>query len=111
MIKDDEIKKGCIDKAFNWEMVFTLLARDPAAPFAIRCWIGERLRLGLNTPLDDQITEAIQCAEFMEEQRDKVKEAKRRLKFHGEQIETIAENAARMLNIKIGDLDGDHEKT
>jgi L-aminopeptidase/D-esterase-like protein len=48
------------------EMVFVLLGRDAAAPVAIRAWVQERIRLGKNAPTDEQIAEAMQCAEIME---------------------------------------------
>ena len=44
------------------EHLFVLLGRDAAAPFAIRAWVQERIRLGKNTPTDPQITEALECA-------------------------------------------------
>ncbi len=52
--------------AHDEEMVFVLLSRDAAAPVAIRAWVAERIRLGKNVESDDQIVEAIQCAETME---------------------------------------------
>lgn len=60
MRKSDELSnpKSCINKAGNHEMVFVLLSRDTAAPFAIAAWIESRLTLGLNEPNDPQITEA-----------------------------------------------------
>jgi len=47
-------------------MLFVLLGRDKAAPFAIRAWVAERIRLGKNKPDDPQIAEALQCAGIME---------------------------------------------
>jgi hypothetical protein len=47
-------------------MLFVLLGRDVAAPFAIRAWVDERLRLGKNMRGDAQIAEALACAETME---------------------------------------------
>jgi hypothetical protein len=57
---------GCLAKAGDDEMLFILLGRDVAAPVAIRAWIGERLRLGMNRPSDRKIVEAEQCARIME---------------------------------------------
>jgi hypothetical protein len=56
-------------------MLFVLLARDAAAPIAIRAWVDERLRLGLNTDADFQIHEALNCAAIMERQREPLNDA------------------------------------
>jgi len=71
MIKREELSdiKSCLNRAKGDEMLFTLLARDEAAPVAIRAWIAERIRLGKNTINDDQIKEALHCAGYMEQQR------------------------------------------
>ncbi len=68
MRKCDELSdpKSCMSRARENEMTFVLLARDPAAPVAIRAWIAERLRLGKNQPDDSQISEAESCARTME---------------------------------------------
>ncbi len=50
------------------EMTFVLLGRDAAAPFAIRAWANERIRLGKNTATDPQILEARACADTMEKE-------------------------------------------
>jgi hypothetical protein len=47
-------------------MVFVLLGRDAAAPAAIRAWAAERIRLGKNAPTDEQIVEALRCADTMQ---------------------------------------------
>lgn len=57
---------SCFNRAGNDEMLFVLLGRDPAAPFAIRQWIEERIRLGKNKRTDSQIQEAEECASTME---------------------------------------------
>lgn len=57
---------SCINRATPSEMVFVLLARDLAAPVAIRAWIAERIRLGKNKPTDAQILDAEECALTME---------------------------------------------
>jgi hypothetical protein len=49
--------------------VFVLLARDAAAPAAIRAWIEERIKLGKNNRQDAQIVEAEHCAREMENSR------------------------------------------
>lgn len=72
MIKSQEFTgHGCLAKAENSEMLFILLARDPAAPATIRFWIEERQRRGLNSAVtrDTQMTEAEKCAKTMELQR------------------------------------------
>lgn len=74
MLKCDEIEhaESCFNKAKDKERLFVLLARDPAAPVAIRAWVAERLRLGKNGPSDSQIVEALDCAERMEAERSEV---------------------------------------
>lgn len=62
---------SCMNRAKDDEMTFVLLARDAAAPVAIRAWVEERLRLGKNRRLDIQILdiqiiEALSCAIEME---------------------------------------------
>lgn len=74
MIKSDVIDnpQACLNTAYDQEHLFILLARDPAAPVAIRAWITERLRLGRNKPGDEQIREAYECAALMELQRSEI---------------------------------------
>jgi nicotinate (nicotinamide) nucleotide adenylyltransferase len=71
MIKKDEIDhtESCLNKARDNERLFVLLARDAAAPVAVRAWVAERLRLGKNQPDDAQIREALDCASRMEIER------------------------------------------
>jgi len=72
MIKKMEQADGqsCWNKAHEEEMVFVLLERDLAAPYAIREWAKKRIELGKNTTDDHQIKEALGAALFME-RRDK----------------------------------------
>jgi hypothetical protein len=69
--KIDEITNdaSCLKRARMDEMVFVLLGRDKAAPFAIRAWVEERIRLGKNERDDEQIVEALACADTMEAER------------------------------------------
>lgn len=78
MIKRDELtdSESCLSKAGDNERLFVLLARDPAAPVAIRAWIAERIRLGKNTASDEQIREAFECATLMELERAEVDAAR-----------------------------------
>lgn len=76
VIKKEELSNpnSCMSKALDGEMTFVLLARDSAAPFTIRAWCQERIRLGRNKPSDQQIVDALSCADEMEVQkRDGVK--------------------------------------
>ena len=68
MIKSKELTdpKSCMSRAKDDEMTFVLLARDAAAPFAIRAWAQERIRLGKNKIEDTQIIDALWCADAME---------------------------------------------
>jgi hypothetical protein len=79
MIKRDEIEdtESCFNKASAGERLFVMLARDPAAPVAIRAWVAERIRLGKNTPNDDQLREAIECAKLMEAERVEIEATRR----------------------------------
>lgn len=83
MIKRDEIEntESCLNKARADERLFVLLARDPAAPVAIRAWVAERVRLGKNTPIDGQIVEALDCASRMEAERAEIEAARRQEKM------------------------------
>lgn len=60
MKKRDELsdKTSCLNKAADEELLFVLLERDPAACVAVRAWIGERIRLGLNKREDAKILSA-----------------------------------------------------
>ena len=71
MIKSDELTNpaSCMSRAEETEMTFVLLGRDAAAPVAIRAWVAERIRLGKNSIEDDQVKEALHCADYMEQQR------------------------------------------
>lgn len=68
MIKLDELGNptSCLNKAHDNEMMFVLLARDAAAPAAIRQWIKERIVLGLNKVGDEQLRNAELTAQVME---------------------------------------------
>lgn len=74
MLKRDEIDhtESCFNRARDNERLFVLLARDPAAPVAIRAWIAERVRLGKNTWGDAQVAEALSCADLMEAERAEI---------------------------------------
>ena len=71
MLKKLELSdpQSCMSKAGVEEMTFVLLARDVAAPHAIREWVRERCKLGKNRYDDPQITEALDCADTMDQQR------------------------------------------
>lgn len=57
---------SCLNRAGLNEMLFVLIGRDRAAPAAIRAWAAERIRIGKNAPNDQQIVEALLCAQAME---------------------------------------------
>ena len=71
MVKLEELSNpsSCLNRAADHEMTFVLLARDLAAPIAIRAWVEERIRLEKNVATDEQILDALHCADFMEQQR------------------------------------------
>lgn len=65
-LKGPERKFDCYNNAFPGEPNFTLLARDVAAPAAIRFWCDTRLRMGRNARMDEQIIDAQALAASME---------------------------------------------
>lgn len=73
MIKSEEISNpnSCLNKAHPGERLFVLLARDPAAPIAIRAWIEARIVLKKNQYNDPQILEALNCAGLMESESER----------------------------------------
>jgi hypothetical protein len=88
MRKRDEIEytESCFNKARDEERLFVLLARDPAAPVAIRAWVNERLRLGKNAPNDAQLVEALDCANLMEDERAEVEATRRQEKIRWTEV-------------------------
>lgn len=68
MIKSEELLNpdSCLSRAHQTELIFVLLARDLAAPVAIRAWAAERIRIGKNKETDPQIVGALNCAARME---------------------------------------------
>lgn len=80
MYKTDETTDptSCLNKAWTNEMLFVLLARDAAAPVAIRAWIEERIRIGKNQRNDPQILEAVNCIATMTNQKAMIDEERRR---------------------------------
>ena len=68
--KSIELKSGCMAKAFDDEPTFVLLARDPAAPAAIRAWIAVRIGMGTNVAGDAQIEEAKSLMRMMEDEQN-----------------------------------------
>lgn len=79
MRKSEELTNpvSCMSRAKEDEMTFVLLARDITAPAVIRFWAFERIRAGKNIQGDKQITEALECAEAMERERNSAKNVKR----------------------------------
>jgi hypothetical protein len=71
MRKSEELTnpKSCLSKAKDDEIVFVLLARDPAAQAAIITWMDERVRLGLNTYQDQKLIDASETSTAMQKQR------------------------------------------
>jgi hypothetical protein len=75
MLKRDELNdpQSCLSRAHDDEMTFVLLARDPAAPVAVRAWLAERVRLGLNRLGDLEINEAEAIASIMDVARELIR--------------------------------------
>lgn len=59
---------SCLNRALPEEYIFVMLARDIAAPAAIRAWCEARIVAGKNHRGDAQISEALRLAEKMEAQ-------------------------------------------
>jgi hypothetical protein len=70
MRKQDELKdpNSCINKAYDDEETFVLMARDVVAPDLIRVWCDLRVANRKNTFQDPQIRDAMQTAAKMENQ-------------------------------------------
>jgi hypothetical protein len=83
MIKRDELDdhNSCLNRASDSERIFVLLARDAAAPVAIRAWAAERIRIGKNALTDDQIVEALECAMRMDRERAEIEATRGRSLF------------------------------
>ncbi len=62
-VRELEDPCSCLNKAGPNELLFVILERDPSAVAAVEAWIRNRIWRGLNTPTDDQITEARQWIE------------------------------------------------
>lgn len=83
---------SCWTNALDDERMFILLARDPAAPAAIRVWCNERVRLGLNRIEDDKIVEALACADAMEREREET----RALAARRDLVDTVERDRAEL---------------
>lgn len=75
MRKRDEltVQTSCLNVAYPDEMLFILLARDPAAARAVREWVNERLRLGKNDGADAEIADALAIAQAMDDERAEIR--------------------------------------
>ena len=67
MRKRDELAdpKSCLNLACDDELIFVLLARDSSAAHAVRCWVQDRIRTGMNTENDPKIIEALDWAQVV----------------------------------------------
>ena len=73
MRKTQELQNpnSCMNRAESEELTFVLLGRDIAAPYAIRTWVNARIVLGKNQATDQQIVDALNIAQQMEQERKK----------------------------------------
>jgi hypothetical protein len=62
MKKIDELHNpmSCLNKAADDELVFVLRAKDESACAAVRAWVQDRVRRGLNKGTDGKILEALE---------------------------------------------------
>jgi len=76
MLKSEEQSSAssCFNRALPNERVFVLLARDPAAPSAIRQWVHDRIRLTGAKYDDPQLVEARAAADAMDAERAGIRE-------------------------------------
>lgn len=68
--KEKSDSYSCLNKAYDHELIFVLLGRDKAAPFAIRCWCVYRWVSGMNDWNDPKIKEALRLARDMKHERE-----------------------------------------
>lgn len=103
MLKRDEIEtpESCFNKAQDNERLFVMLARDPAAPVAIRAWIAERIRLGKNVSDDAQIREARECANLMESERPELESSWRQQQIRWTEDTNAVRRATGLVEISL----------
>lgn len=73
----------CLDKAYDDERIFVLLARDPAAPSAIMQWIAR----SIETQPAEKLKEALDCALKMRDTCDTFRKRRQDEKDKAAQIE------------------------
>lgn len=74
MRKEEEISNptSCLNRARARSLVFVIQGDDAAAQAAISTWAAKRIELGKNQLGDDQIVEALECSDMMEQERNGV---------------------------------------
>ena len=75
--KNNPAPYDCYANAEPGEPMFVLLARDVAAPAAVRQWVNLRILRGKNKLTDPKMQEALQCAVAMENWREARKQENR----------------------------------
>ena len=98
MRKDLELHEpdSCWNRAGSREILFIVLARDPAAQATIQAWCEERIRQGKNIAEDAQILEALDCSCRMAEQRRAMaRTAERRTETAIDRVVAMAKEALR----------------
>lgn len=63
----------CLQKAFEDEKLFVLMARDNTAPYVVLEWI----KMNMSTQPDDKLREAFECALEMKNRQNE---------FHGKKV-------------------------
>lgn len=108
MKKEDEQNQrdSCLNKAYADEYIFVILARDPAAQAAIRAWTIERIKLGLNDPVQAQLVEAFDLSVQMQIQRPEIRA---RLEADKERLfkvpeKNVAEQLHEALSARVEDI-------
>jgi len=82
----------CYANAKDDEPMFVLLARDKAAPAAVRYWALERIKTQKNRVSDPQIVEAYACAVAMETwlgQQEALRAASATVAAHSKPADTL----------------------
>jgi hypothetical protein len=67
--KNNPGRFDCYTYAEPDEPMFIVLGRDAAGPMAVRAWIDQRIASGKNKPDDQQIVDAREIADAMEQYR------------------------------------------
>lgn len=69
-LEEEHNRNSCWNKAYDFEFIFVLLARDPSAVVAVEAWIEDRISIGKNKPDDEKIQDARRWIEDVKAERE-----------------------------------------